>query len=91
MCRFGAQAVVHTDQGRNFQSHQVLRLLDVTQTRTCAFRLQSDGMVKRSNCTLEQLVATVIEKEQANWETQLPMAMAAYRSSRHETTGVTRT
>ena len=92
VCRFGAPAVLHSDQGRNFQSNlfrEVLKQLGVTQTRTCAFRPQSDGMVERANRTIKEMLATVVAKDQRDWDTLLPLVMAAYRSSRQESTGAT--
>ena len=56
VCHLGPPAVVHTDRGTNFQSEmfkEVLLLLGVRQTKTCAFRPQSDGMVERINRTIE--------------------------------------
>ena len=91
VCRLGPPGVVHTDQGRNFQSvlfRSVLQLLDVCQTRTCAFRPQSDGMVERANRTIEMLLATTVSKDQQDWDRQLPFVMAAYRASVNSTTGV---
>jgi transposase InsO family protein len=71
VCRLGTPGVVHTDQGRNFQSsmfREVLKLLGVHQTRTCAFHPQSDGMVERANRTIEALLATVVQKDQRDWD-----------------------
>ena len=90
--RLGAPATLHSDQGRNFQSsvfREMLALLEIKQTRTCAFRPQSDGLVERCNRTLEALLATVVSKNQTDWCRKLPYAMAAYRSSVHASTGVT--
>ena len=92
VCRFGAPATLHSDQGRNFQSRlfrEVVRILGITQTRTCAFNPQSDGMVERANRTIEALLAAVVSKDHSDWDLQLPMVAAAYRSSVHATTGVT--
>ena len=92
VCRFGAPAVIHSDQGRNFQSHlfrEVMEILEIDQTRTCAFRPQSDGLVERANRTIKAMLATVVSKEQKDWDQQLPLVMAAYRGSRQETTGAT--
>ena len=92
VCRFGCPATLHSDQGRNFQSalfREVVRILGIDQTRTCAFRPQSDGMVERSNRTIEALLSAVVEENQLDWDEQLPLVMGAYRSSVHSTTGQT--
>ena len=91
ICRFGPPEVVHTDQGKNFQSQlfrEVLALLEIRQTRTCAFRPQSDGMVERANRTIEMMLAATVAKDQRDWDARLPYVMAAYRSSVHASTGV---
>ena len=91
VCRFGPPAEIHTDQGRNFQSalfKEILALLEIRQTRTCAFRPQSDGMIERANRTIEMLLATTVAKDQRDWDTKLPYVMAAYRSSAHSSTNV---
>ena len=54
--RFGAPNVLHTDQGRNFESalfKEVCLLLGVHKTRTTPYyHPQSDGLVERFNRTL---------------------------------------
>ena len=48
--RFGAPDVLHTDQGRNFESalfKEVCLLLGVHKTRTTPYHPQSDGLVER--------------------------------------------
>ena len=52
ICRFGVPRIIHTDQGRDFESnliHEMCHLLDIEKTRTCPYRPQSDGMVGRFN------------------------------------------
>ena len=52
---FGTPLVIHSDQGREFESElwsTMCRLLQITKTRTNPYRPQSDGMVERLNWTL---------------------------------------
>jgi transposase InsO family protein len=56
-CRFGAPRELHSDQGRNFESHllnEVLQRLGISKTRTTPLHPQSDGMVERYIKTIEQ-------------------------------------
>ena len=92
VCRFGAPSTLHSDQGRNFQSalfREVVRLLEMEQTRTCAFNPKSDGMVERCNRTIEALLSAVVAADQSDWDEKVPFVMAAYRASVHSTTGAT--
>ena len=89
--RFGIPDIVHSDQGRNFEStlmKQTLEVFGIAKTRTTAYHHQGDGMVERLNRSLLQLLHTYVEDE-ADWEKFLPLVLHAYRTSVHSSTGVT--
>ena len=56
--------------------------------RTTALHPQSDGQVERQHQTISYL-AKYISANQKDWIRWIPMFLLAYRSSKHETTGVT--
>lgn len=92
ICRFGAPQYLHTDQGRNFESHlfkETCKLLGVKKTRTTPYHPQSDGMVERFNRTLLTMLSLTAAENESNWDTHLPMLMLAYRTSQHKTTSAT--
>jgi len=92
VCRFGAPRIIHTDQGRNFESRlfkEVCQLLNIHKTRTSPYHPQSDGMVERFNRTLASMLSLFVDENQANWDILLPYVMMAYRSSVHSSTGFT--
>lgn len=62
------------------------KLLGIQKTRTTALHPQSDGMIERFNKTVGNMLATLVEKDQKNWDEVLPLAMMAYRSADQETT-----
>ena len=88
---FGVPLQLHSDRGSNFQSkvfQEVCNLLGIQKTRTTARRPQSDGMVERANRTIQNMIASYVSDKQDDWDDHLPLLMLAYRSSVHETIGV---
>ncbi|XP_076851923.1 heat shock 70 kDa protein 12B [Brachyhypopomus gauderio] len=91
-CRFGVPEVLHSDQGRNFESDvmtEVCRLLGVHRTRTTPLHPQGDGLVERFNRTLATQLAMATQENQRDWDKQLPLVLLACRSALQETTGFT--
>ena len=91
ICRFGVPRILHSDQGRNWESkvfQAVCRLLDIDKTRTTPYHPISDGMVERFNQTVEAMLSKFVENNQKDWDVHLPYMMMAYRSAEHDTTGV---
>ncbi|KII71020.1 Gag-Pol polyprotein [Thelohanellus kitauei] len=59
ICRFGAPEIIHTDQGKNFESklfHHMCNVLGIIKTRTTPYRPQSDGMIEGFNRTLGNML-----------------------------------
>ena len=83
---------LHSDQGRNFESKVIKNICDLLQirkTRTSPYHPQSDGLVERFNRTLLNLLSIAVVDAERDWDMQLPLLMFAYRTSMHETNGVT--
>ena len=92
VCRLGTPRSIHTDQGRQFESHlfkEMCQLLKMQKTRTSPYHAESDGMIERFNRTLISMLALFVQDNQTNWDVLLPYVMLAYRSSVHTSTGFT--
>jgi len=90
--RHGVPIQIYTDQERNFESRlfqEVMSLLGIKKTRTTPLHPQSDGQVERQHQTILNYLAKFISENQRDWDRWVPMFLLAYRSSRHEATGVT--
>ncbi len=90
--RYGLSAYLHSDQGANLCSEvirTVCELLGVQQTRASAYHPQGNGQVERFNRTVEAILAKMVKDNQRDWDTCIPKALLAYRTSVHESTGFT--
>jgi hypothetical protein len=90
ICRIGTPAVIHSDQGRQFESKlfsEMCSLLGIRKTHTTPYHPQSDGMVERFNRTLTTMLSNFVNENHTDWDEHLPYVMMAYRSTIHETTG----
>ncbi|UYV71059.1 K02A2.6-like [Cordylochernes scorpioides] len=90
VCIFGVPRILHSDQGRNFESNifqELFRRLGIEKTKTKPLHPQSDGMVGRFNRTLTQHLTMFVDKNQRDWDQHLPMLLMAYRSAEHKSTG----
>ena len=89
MCRFGIPLDIHTDQGKHFDSqlvHDICKLLQVKKTRSTAYHPESNGLIEKFNQTLGQLIRTHVLENQ-DWDEDIDLLMAAYRSTKHPATG----
>ena len=88
--RFGVPYIIHSDQGRQYESQlflEMCKVLHIKKTRTTPYHPQSDGMVERFNKTLVRMLKSYINNHQSDWDEHLPFLTMAYRSAELETTG----
>jgi len=88
-CRFGPLLSIPSDQGREVDGRimrEICRLFNVDKLRTSPYK-PSTNQVERIHRTLNTILGKTVEDHQRDWDRRLPYAMAAYRASRHESTG----
>ena len=91
VCRFGMPAVIHSDQGWEFENNlmqELCLLCGAHKTRTTPYHPASDGLVERFNRTLLMMLAMFVVENCDDWDDLLPAVMMAYRSSIHASTGL---
>ena len=88
--RYGIPDILHSNQGRNFESTILLQTLEVfgiTKSRTTAYHSAGDGLVERFNRSLLQMLRAYVQQHN-DWEKYLPLVLYAYRTATHSSTGV---
>lgn len=89
--RYGCPLALHSDQGRNYESSifkELCSLLHIKKTRT-ARNPKCNGMVERFNKTLIRMIKAFIANDHEEWDLHLSCLTSAYRSTCHESTGLT--
>jgi len=87
--RFGMPLSVLSDQGKEVDGrimHEICRLFGIEKLRTSAYK-PSTNIVERFHRTMNTVLAKMVSGHQKDWDSRLPFAMAAYRASRHDSTG----
>ena len=82
--RVGIPKEILTDQGSNFQSQELYRLLHIGALRTSPYHPQTDGLVERFNKTLKDMLK---KTEGKDWDRLIPFLLFAYREVPQESTG----
>jgi transposase InsO family protein len=88
--RFGAPKRILSDQGAEFEGilfTELCRLLRINKARCTLYKPSTNGMLERFHRTLNSMLAKIIDDTQRDWCEVVPLVMAAYRATPHDTTG----
>ena len=91
-CRFGVPIALLSDNGNEVDSsimREICRLLDVDKLRTTFYKASTNAAIERFHRTLNSMIGKIVNDKQTDWDLLLPYVMAAYRSSRHDSTAYT--
>src|SRR5664279_3081097 len=85
----GVPIALLSDNGNEVDSsimREICRLLDIDKLRTTFCKASTNAAIERFHRTLNSMLGKVISEKQHDWDLWLPYVMAAYRSSRHDST-----
>ena len=89
--QYGCPYELHSDQGGEFTFElmkDLCAILRIQKTVTSVYHPQSDGMVERSNHTIQAMLRTYVNSTRNDWEDHLPSVICAYRATPHQSTGI---
>ena len=81
--------MVHTDQGRNFESdlfQAFCKVLEIAKTRTTPYHPASNGQVEVFTRTILQMIIAYVSPGVKDWDEHLPLSMALH-SMKNRSTG----
>lgn len=87
---YGFPARLHSDQGRNFESHviqELCSLAGVIKSRTTPYHAMGNGMVERFNQTLLNMLGTLQDHQKQDWKSYVAPLVHSYNATRHDSTG----
>ena len=85
----GLPDVLHTDQGRQFESslvRQLCKQFGIKKTRSSPYHPQGAGIVERTNRIVKDQLAKYLAERGGEWDQHLKQVELAYNSTVHSST-----
>ena len=89
--KFGCPIQLHSDQGGEFTAQlfqDMCQCLRINKTVTTAYRPPSDGLVERSNRSLQAMLRAYVNQYWNDWDELFQAVVCAYCATPHASTGV---
>ena len=87
---FGCPLEVHTDCGKNFESHlfkAFCKVFEIAKTRTTPYHPAGNGQCEIFNRTILQMIRCYISRGLKDWDEHLPLITMALHSMKNPSTG----
>lgn len=87
---YGLPKRIHSDQGRDFESKLIKRLMDllgIQKSRTTPYHPQGDPQPERFNRTLLNMLGTLTAEQKPHWSRHITALVHAYNSTKSDATG----
>jgi len=89
--RFAAPRQLLSDRGTEFESElfaELIKWMEIDKLRITAYHHSCNGTVERFHRTLNSMLGKAVKESQRDWDEKLPLDLAAYRATPHESTGM---
>ena len=89
--RYGCPMKFQSDNGKAFMGDLTKKLMKrthIAQAHSTTYHPQTNGLVKRQNRTLVNMLRVYCSRYMTDWDKYLPQVVGAYNSAQHSTTGI---
>ena len=88
IARHGCSITFQSDNGKAFVgdlTRELLKRSQVAQAHSTTYHPQTNGLVKKQNCTLVSMLRVYCSRYMDDWDRHLPQVMGAYNSTEQYT------